>query len=90
MIFLRRTKENETVIGRLEYQAIHPEDWRYEFAGVVRGSIPVAPIIEDLRRKLAEDPSCRRAGGLLARFDDLARDLSARTAPAPPKGGGME
>jgi hypothetical protein len=91
MIFLMRTKENEKVIGRLEYRAIHPEDWQYEFAGVVRGGIPVAPILEELRRKLAEDPSCTRASGLLARFDDLARDLAgSRPAPAPPKGGGTE
>ena len=71
MIVVRRSKENASVIAAHEYQAIQPEDWRYLYAGVVTGHLPLDPILEDLERKLREDPECARARGLLAAFQGL-------------------
>jgi hypothetical protein len=71
MIVVRRSKENASVIAAHEYQAIQPEDWRYLYAGVVTGHLPLDPILEELERKVREDPACTRAGALLAAFQSL-------------------
>jgi hypothetical protein len=68
MIFVRRTPEHEDLIRRREYVALNPDDWQYAFAGVLLGRIPVGSILDELQRKLAEDPGCLRARDLLARF----------------------
>jgi hypothetical protein len=68
MIYLRRTAEYESVIKRLEYTAVHPDDWRYLWAGVLIQRIPVGPILAELDRKLREDPGCLRASQLMQRF----------------------
>lgn len=88
MIFLRRLPENENVIARLEYQAIHPDDWQHQFAGVFWRQIPLEPILKDIERKLTDDPDCARARGLYQRFAALARpgDDTSDTA----LGGGLQ
>jgi hypothetical protein len=68
MIFVRRTPEHADLIRRREYAALNPDDWQYAFAGVLVGRIPVARILQELQRKLAEDPGCVRARDLLERF----------------------
>ncbi len=72
MIVVRRSHENAVVIARHEYRAVHPEDWRYLYAGVVTGHLPVDPILEELERKLREDPGCVLARSLLTTFNRLA------------------
>jgi len=72
MIVVRRSHENAAVIAGHEYRAIHPEDWRYLYAGVVTGHLPVDPILEELQRKLREDPGCVLARSLLMTFNRLA------------------
>lgn len=88
MIFLRRTPENENVIARLEYRAIHPDDWQHQFAGVFWRQIPLQPILRDLERKLTDDPDCARARGLLQRFVALARPDGDPAESA--RGGGLQ
>ncbi len=73
MIYLRRTPNYQDVIARLEYRSFHPDDWRYLFAGVFRNRIPLRPILDELGRKLEEDPGCRRARAMYARFASLNR-----------------
>jgi hypothetical protein len=68
MIFVRRTPDHEEMIKRREYVALNPDDWQYAFAGVLLGRIPPGRILDELQRKLAEDPGCLRARDLLARF----------------------
>ncbi|MFQ5843582.1 MAG: hypothetical protein ACE5JG_01190 [Planctomycetota bacterium] len=80
MIFLRRGERYAEVIERLEYRAIHPDDWRHLWAGVATGRIPAGPILAELKRKLAEDPSCARARGLLRTFSPLGREGPADAA----------
>ncbi|OLC54710.1 MAG: hypothetical protein AUH92_03455 [Acidobacteria bacterium 13_1_40CM_4_69_4] len=86
MIFLRRSEENEPVIARHEYRAIQPEDWRYQLAGVITGHTDVGPIVEELQRKVREDPHCARARELLKTFNLRAQAHDDRGG-APPAGG---
>lgn len=76
MIFLRRLAKYEHVIERLEYRAIHPDDWRHILAGAARGMTPVGPIVQELDRKLKDEPGCLRAQELRARFAVLDEKLS--------------
>jgi hypothetical protein len=71
MIFLRRGPEHENVIARLEYRAVHPDDWQHLFAGVLLRRVPLAPILGEIERKLADDPDCLRARRLYERFAAL-------------------
>ena len=75
MIFLRRIERYRSIIGRLEYRALNPDDWRYAYAGALTRRRDIAPILDDLRRKLTEDPSCERARTLLRAFTGLAEAL---------------
>jgi hypothetical protein len=76
------------VIARLEYQAVHPDDWQHQFAGVFWRQIPLQPILNDLERKLQDDPDCVRARGLYQRFAALERP-AAGTADSG-QGGGQQ
>ena len=86
MIFARRSREHEGVIARHEYRAIHPEDWRYLVAGVAAGHLQAGPILEELRRKLRDDPGCARARALLATFRRLAERMESRAGASHPGG----
>jgi len=88
MIFLRRVPENENVIARLEYRAVHPDDWQHQFAGVFWRQIPVQPILNDLERKLRDDPDCARARGLYQRFVALSKPGDG--SPGAAQGGGRQ
>ncbi|MCZ6694935.1 MAG: hypothetical protein O7A63_00205 [Acidobacteria bacterium] len=74
MIYLRRAPKHRSVIARLEYRALHPDDWRHAVAEVATGRAPLAPILEDLDRKLQEDPDCHRARWLYETFSRLDRN----------------
>jgi hypothetical protein len=87
MIYLRRLPEHEAVIARLEYRAIHPDDWRYLFAGVLLGRLDVRPILAEIGRKLEEDPGCRRARRLMGSFAGLAEGLRGARPGHPGAGG---
>jgi hypothetical protein len=87
MIYLKRGPMHAARIARLEYGAVHPDDWQYLFAGVLVGRVPVGPILEDLDRKLREDPFCLRAQRLRAGFSGLADELARRDAAATVSGG---
>ena len=86
MIFVRRSREYEGVISRHEYRAVHPEDWRYLLAGVAAGHLETGPILEELQRKLREDPGCARARSLLAAFRRLAEGMKDRAGASSPGG----
>jgi hypothetical protein len=85
MILLRRSPEQASLIARLEYLHIHPDDWRRQFAGAATGRLALQPILDEIRRKLREEPGCRRARALLAAFSGLQRP---RGPGAPPEKGG--
>jgi hypothetical protein len=85
MVFLRRSKENDDVIRRLEYRAINPDDWRYLWGSVLIQRIPVRPILLEIERKLKEDPGCVRARELMLRF--AAFDAEAVQAQPSASGG---
>ncbi len=78
MLFLRRSQDNEAVIARNEYRSIQPEDWRYQVAGVVTGHTDVGPLLEEIHRKLRDDPRCVRAWALLKTFNPLAQPGGGR------------
>ena len=86
MVFLRRSRENDELIRRLEYRAINPDDWRYLWASVLIQRIPVGPILLELGRKLKEDPGCARARDLMQRF--AAFDAQPGQAPPSQVSGG--
>jgi hypothetical protein len=86
MIFVRRSQEYESVIARLEYREIHPEDWRSLLAAVATGRREVGPILDELQRKLQDDPGCARARSLLAAFRRLAEGMKDRAGAAAPRG----
>jgi len=87
MIFLRRSQGHTAAIARLEYRSINPDDWRDQYAAVLAGRRPVGPILEEIRRKLAEDGSCRRAQTLLRIFSGLQADLGRGAGPGSGQGG---
>ena len=68
MVMLRRSPEHQEAIARLEYRAIQPDDWRFLWAGAMIGKVQAGPILAELERKLAEDPTCERALMLRERF----------------------
>jgi hypothetical protein len=83
MIVVRRGPPYQDVTARLEYKAIHPDDWRYDYAAVLTGQRAAGPVLEELRRRLREDPGCGRARELLRVFTGLEEGLRARPAEAP-------
>jgi hypothetical protein len=72
MILVRRDQAHEDLIAKQEYRALHPEDWRFQWAGALIGQVPAGPILADLERKLREDPHCARALELQKRFSRFA------------------
>ena len=85
MIFARRTPANDGLIARLEYRAVQPEDWLYVLAGVLAGRVEPGPILEDLERKLREEPGSIRARFLLAKFQGVL-ETTQNSAGSPPPG----
>lgn len=88
MVFLRRTAGHAATIERCEYRAIHPDDWLYLYGGALVGRVDVHPILEELRRKLREDPGCERARILAARFRPLTDPSGTRPAASGAAAGG--
>jgi hypothetical protein len=88
MIVARRTPEQAALIDRLEYRAFHPDDWQFLYASVLIGRIPPGPIVDDIRRKLREDPGCVRAAELLRRFEPLAAAAAEAASAAGASSGG--
>jgi hypothetical protein len=86
MVFLRRTAARAAMIAAHEYRAIHPDDWLYLYGGVLIGRVDVRPILEELQRKIHEDPDCERARSLEARFRPLGE--AAEIRPTDPGTGG--
>jgi hypothetical protein len=80
MILVRRDAAHQDLIARQEYRALHPEDWRFQWAGALIGQVPAGPILADLERKLREDPHCARALELQKRFAMFAPN-AALNAP---------
>ena len=65
MIFVRREGVNAHVLEN-EYKAVYPEGRGYQRYMVASGQVPRERAIDELQRKLAEDPASRRARHLLA------------------------
>jgi len=63
MVFVRRGGAN-TISG--EYTSVFPEGRGYQRDLAARGTIDRSRAVAELQRKIAEDPSCRRAKVLLA------------------------
>ncbi len=63
MIFVRRGGPNSTA-G--EYDAVFPEGRDYQQHLVAAGSVDRNRVVEQVRRKIAEDPGCMRARRILA------------------------
>jgi hypothetical protein len=63
MVFVKRNGAN-AITG--EYTSVFPEGRRYQHDLVARGTIDRSRAVAELQRKIAEDPSCRRAKMLLA------------------------
>ena len=64
MIFVKRNGAN-SIDG--EYTSVFPEGRGFQRNLVARGTIDRSRAIAELKRKIAQDPGCRRARALLAR-----------------------
>ncbi len=64
MVMIKRNGANQLLMS-LEYSSVFPEGTYYEQSLARAGRINVDKAIEELNRKLKEDPSCRRARQLL-------------------------
>jgi hypothetical protein len=64
MILIKRNGMNQKLVG-LEYSSVFPEGRSYQRLAAANGMIDSAVAIRELQRKLAEEPSCRRARSLL-------------------------
>lgn len=65
MVFVRRGGVNSALAAR-EYAHVYPEGYRFQEQLVRTGQLDRRAVIAELQRKVAEDPSCRRARQLLA------------------------
>jgi hypothetical protein len=63
MVFVKRNGANAIAD---EYTSVFPEGRDFQHALVARGKIDRSRAIAELKRKIAEDPNCRRAKMLLA------------------------
>lgn len=61
MIFLRRTPERAALLEGEEYRFIHPEDWRATVAEAEADPFFRAAALEEIERRLREDPGVTRA-----------------------------
>ena len=61
MIFLRRAPERASLLEREEYRFVHPEDWRATLAQAERDPFFRAAALEEIERRLREDPGVDRA-----------------------------
>lgn len=66
MLFLARTAEREKALAQAEYRFVQPEDWRHTLERAAADPEYRRGAVAELRRKLAEDPTCLRAAELLA------------------------
>ena len=64
MIFIRRRGSNAKLLHR-EYKSVFPEGKYYQKSLVEAGRIDRTAAISELKRRIQEDPSCRRARFLL-------------------------
>lgn len=64
MVFIKRNGLNHE-LNSLEYTSIFPEGRFYQESLVRAGRIDRTKAVDELRRKLREDPSCKRASNLL-------------------------
>jgi len=80
MVHVRRSPEVAELVARDEYRWVTPESAEYLVARIERGEAPLSGVVAELRRKLSEDPSSRRARRLL-------RAVELRFG-APPASGG--
>jgi hypothetical protein len=64
MIFIKKDGQNAHLLP-LEYKQTYPEGSNYMEALVINKRIPREEAINELQRKLAEDPGCKRAQRLL-------------------------
>ena len=64
MIFVKREGVNAHLVAR-EYSAVYPEGAGYQRFQVESGAVDRRRAAAELQRKLAEDPSSRRAAALL-------------------------
>jgi hypothetical protein len=68
MVFVKRVPKFEDLISSCEYKIVHPDDWKYQLEAVRAGRLDRQGILQEIRRKLRENPDCRRASRLLALF----------------------
>lgn len=65
MLFLARRPERQAALAGPEYRYVQPEDWRATLERAARDSAFRRGALDEVRRKLARDPGCRRAAELL-------------------------
>jgi hypothetical protein len=70
MVLVRRKGQNSNLLP-MEFSNVYPEGSDYMKQLVQSGKIPKAKVIDELERKLREDPSCRRAKNLLESIKTL-------------------
>jgi hypothetical protein len=61
MLFLRRTAPREALLAREEYRFVHPENRRATLMAASANESFRSAALEELGRKLEEDPRCSRA-----------------------------
>lgn len=72
MVWIKRNGRN-TALLPMEYRAVYPEGRFYQEAMARTGRVNVDAAIAELKRKVGEDPGCRRARYLLARMLELKK-----------------
>ncbi|HXH29039.1 MAG TPA: hypothetical protein VNL37_08340, partial [Candidatus Polarisedimenticolia bacterium] len=86
-LLLRRTDAQREVIERLEYRALQPDDWRHAYAAARVGAVPIGPLLDDIDRKLRDDPRCLRARQLRDLFGRLQAKIGSRQISGRPGAG---
>ena len=60
MVFVRRGAAFADLVAEREFRAFRPEAWKLS-GGLSPGEAVPGPLIDEIRRKIDEDPGCRLA-----------------------------
>jgi hypothetical protein len=70
MVLIKKSGVNQNLVP-LEYTSVFPEGRNYQQMAVKSGIVNKEKAIQELQKKVSEDPSCRRAHSLLRSLEQL-------------------
>jgi hypothetical protein len=70
MVLIKKSGLNQNLLP-LEYTSVFPEGRNYQQMAVKNGLVDKQKAIQELQKKISEQPSCRRARSMLRSLESL-------------------